>query len=394
MADGILVLNAGSSSLKFALYRTMDRQTLLPGALEGSLEEITTHPHFTAWDADGQALIDADWSDTPDFAALLGRLIAWIETHLGPHRLLAAGHRVVHGGSSFKHPTLITPSVMADLARFIPLAPLHQPYNLAPITALTRQHPDLVQIACFDTAFHAETPAIARRFALPRDLEAEGVVRYGFHGLSYTYVAERLADLDPAAHRGRAILCHLGNGASACALLNGQPIASTMGFSALDGLMMGTRCGTIDPAVIFYLIREKGLSLAAVERMLYRESGLKGVSGLSSDMRTLMASTDPAARHAVDLFVYRAIREIGSLTAALGGLDALVFTGGIGEHATAVTAQIADGFAWLGANRSPAGDMGEGRFSTPDSAVRLWVIPTNEDLVIARDTLRHIPGPG
>jgi acetate kinase len=338
MADLILVLNAGSSSLKFRGYDVGDYdaggsapQLLLRGQIEG----LYTEPHFTRLERGGRP---------PRRKPLAGRhplghdgAIAYIgdflRSHGEGHRLVAAGHRVVHGGARFTQPTLVTPEVIEELATLVPLAPLHQPHNLAPIRALAQRRPELPQVACFDTAFHHTQPEEAQAFALPDEITARGVRRYGFHGLSYEYIASRLPEVAPAAASGRTVVAHLGNGASMCALRGGRSMASTMGFTAVDGLVMGTRCGSIDPGVILYLMDELKMDTRAVEDLIYKRSGLLGVSGISSDMRTLLASDDPRARFAVELFTYRIGRELGSLAAALGGIDALVFTGGIGERA-------------------------------------------------------------
>jgi acetate kinase len=296
---------------------------------------------------------------------------------------------VVHGGLLYSHPVRVDAQVLEDLAQFIPLAPLHQPHNLTPIRLLQERQPTLPQVACFDTAFHRAQPELAQMFALPRDLHDAGVRRYGFHGLSYEYIASRLPQLDPKAAQGRTVVLHLGNGASMCALAGGRSVASTMGFTAVDGLPMGTRCGAIDPGVILYLMDQRGMDARAIEKLIYNQSGLLGVSGVSSDMRTLLASTEPRAALAVDLYVYRIGRELGSLAAALGGLDALVFTGGIGENSAEIRARVCRAAAWLGvALDESANQAGGPRIGTAGSATAAWVLPTNEELMIARHTLR------
>lgn len=382
----LLVVNAGSSSIKFALLAGDSRETL-GGIVRGEIEGIGTAPHFLAKDRDGRRLAEHRWDAHASQEDLLGHLIAWIEAHLGPNRLSAAGHRVTHGGLSYVAPRLVTPEVLAGLRALIPLAPLHQPHNLAPIEALAARHPGLPQVACFDTAFHATNPRISRIYGLPAALTQEGIWRFGFHGLSYEYIAGELPKLDPGTAAGRTIVAHLGSGASICALVGGKSVATTMGFSALDGLPMGTRCGVLDPGALLYLLRERHMSAEAVETMLYEQSGLLGVSGISGDMRRLLASDDPGAREAVELFAYRAAREIGSLAAASGGVDALVFTAGIGEHAPEIRARICERSAWLGIRLDPQSNRaGARRISTCDSSVSVWVLPTDEELMVARHT--------
>lgn len=393
MTEAILTLNAGSSSLKFALFR-VDRPDTLALALRGEIEAIAAHPHFQAWDADGKALVDENW---PDAAAggsqpLFEKVIDWTEAHLGLDRLIAVGHRVVHGGPDHAEPERVTPDLLAALDRITPLAPLHQPQNLAPIRAIAAARPDLPQVACFDTAFHHTMPAVASRFALPREYEAMAIRRYGFHGLSYESIASRLPELAPALARGRVIVAHLGNGASLCALDHGRSIDTTMGFSALDGLVMGTRPGTLDPGVILYLLQERGMTASEVEDLLYRRSGLLGVSGgISSDMRTLLESPDPRAAEAVELFTYRIAREAGGLTSSLGGLDGLIFTAGIGEHAPPIRAAVCKRLEWLGVVLDPAAnERGDALISAPQSRVEVRVIATDEERMIARHTLASV----
>ncbi len=311
---------------------------------------------------------------------------------LGDYRIVAAGHRVVHGGMKFTSPALIDSDTLSSLKSLISLAPLHQPHNLAAIEAVAQQAPGLPQVACFDTAFHRTQPSVAQAFALPRRFTDAGVLRYGFHGLSYEYIASVLPEVDAAAAAGRTLVAHLGNGASICAMKGCRSVASTMGFTALDGLPMGTRCGAIDPGVLLYLIEQHRLDARTLEHLLYHESGLLGVSGISSDMRTLLASSDPRAAEAVDLFIYRIGREIGSLAAALGGLDALVFTGGIGENAPTIRARVCREAAWLGVQFDEAANAEGGpRISLRGSPVSAWVVPTNEELIIALHTKRLLP---
>jgi acetate kinase len=392
MADLILVLNAGSSSLKFRAY---DADGALPLLLRGQIEGLHTEPHFTVSNADGGRRDEHRWPAGTQLGhdGAIVHIGDFLRSHGEGHRLVAAGHRVVHGGVRFTQPTLVTPEIIDELAALVPLAPLHQPHNLAPIRALAQRRPDLPQVACFDTAFHHTQPEEAQAFALPREITARGVRRYGFHGLSYEYIAGRLPDVAPAAAAGRTVVAHLGNGASMCALQAGRSVASTMGFTAVDGLVMGTRCGSIDPGVILYLMDELKMDTRAVEDLIYKRSGLLGVSGISSDMRTLLASEDPRARFAVELFVYRIARELGSLAAALGGIDALVFTGGIGERAGTIRERVCRRAAWLGVDLDPAANDADGpRIGAASGRVSAWVIPTDEELMIARHTFALLAG--
>jgi acetate kinase len=390
MADALLVLNAGSSSLKFSVFLHGNPPRPL---LRGQLEAILTRPRFVARDAAGDVLGEREWPAGTQLGhpGAIEFLFAWGRTGaLGQHKVAAVGHRVVHGGLKFLRPALINDEVLAELKAFIPLAPLHQPHNLSAIEAVSKQAPQLPQVACFDTAFHRTQPAVAQAFALPRRYAEEGVRRYGFHGLSYEYIASVLPAIDAPAAAGRTVVAHLGNGASMCALNGGKSVASTMGFTALDGLPMGTRCGALDPGALLYLMDHHRMDARALEQMLYQQSGLLGVSGVSSDMRALLTSPDPRAAEAVDLFVYRIGRELGSLTAALDGLDALVFTGGIGENAAPLRARVCRDAAWLGTDLdSAANEAGGPRISTHSSRVAVWVIPTNEELMIAQHT-RHL----
>ncbi len=387
MTGSILVLNSGSSSIKFALYS----QAAEPARrLHGMISGIGAAPGFSAEDADGRPLpgeLPAAAPLTHDIA--LASLFDWLGRQPAGKQLLGAGHRVVHGGERYAAPCRIDTTALAALEQFVPLAPLHQPHNLAAVRALMRLQPQLPQVACFDTAFHAGQAAIARNFALPRDLTAAGVRRYGFHGLSYEYIAGALPAHAGARAAGRIVVAHLGAGASLCAMRNGKSIATTMGFTALDGLVMGTRAGSIDPGVLFYLMREKSMTPGEVEDLLYRRSGLLGVSGASSDMRELLASGSPHAGEAIELFCYRAAREIGSLAAALEGLDVLVFTAGIGERAAPVRARIGELSRWLGIEIDESANR-EHRavISAPGSRVTVCVIPTDEEIVIARHTAR------
>jgi acetate kinase len=388
--DAILVVNAGSSSLKFQIFGLAD------GGLErqfrGQIDRIGVRPRLKAADGAGAALIDRAFepADVPDLPAAIAETRVWLRT-LDGLELRAIGHRVVHGGPVYAQPALINEGVLDELGRYQTLAPLHQPNNLAPIRLAMEIDPDVPQVACFDTAFHRGHATHTDCYALPRAFYDEGIRRYGFHGLSYEYIAQRLPEVAPEIAGGRVIVAHLGSGASMCALAGGRSIESTMGFTALDGLPMGTRPGQLDPGVVLHLIEEKGMAPAEVTRLLYSASGLKGLSGISNDMRDLLASGDPGAAFAIDHFIHRCALHAGQLAAALGGLDAFVFTAGIGEHAPAIRARIADRLAWLGATLDPAAnDAGSARISTPESRVALLVIPTDEELMIARHTLALI----
>jgi acetate kinase len=386
MADAILVLNAGSSSIKFSLF--LESGGELAPRLSGLLEGLYTAPRFTAKDAGGASLGERKWGEGERLGhdGAIAHLIEFLSAQRADHRLVAVGHRVVHGGLEFSEPVKLNAEVIAKLEKLIPLAPLHQPHNLAPIA---ERLPQVLQVACFDTAFHRAQPEIAQAFALPASITDRGVRRYGFHGLSYEYIASALPQLDAAAAAGRVIVAHLGNGASLCAMKAGQSVASTMGFTAVDGLPMGTRCGSIDPGVMLYLMDELKMDARAIEKLIYQQSGLLGVSGISSDMRALLESREPRAKLAVDLFIYRIGRELGSLAAALGGLDALVFTAGIGERAAPIRERVCRDAAWLGVKLDEAANARGGlRISAQDSRVSAWVVPTNEELMIARHTRR------
>jgi acetate kinase len=382
----ILVLNAGSSSLKFQLLAAtpaLDRQ------VRGQIDGIGVRPRLHATGADGVTLVDRTLApaELPDLPAATEALRTWL-SGLGGVEPRAVGHRVVHGGPDFDRPVLLDADILARLTALGPLAPLHQPHNLAAIRVVAATDPTLPQVACFDTAFHRGHPAQADCYALPRALYDEGIRRYGFHGLSYEYIARRLPELAPEVARGRVIVAHLGSGASMCALAAGRSIESTMGFTALDGLPMGTRPGQLDPGIILHLIEQRGMAPAEVTELLYKSSGLKGLSGISNDMRNLLASDAPGAAFAIEHFVHRSALHAGSLAAALGGLDAFVFTAGIGENSAPIRARIAERLTWLGAEIDPeANAAGEGRFSTPSSHVALLVVPTDEELMIARHTL-------
>ena len=398
----ILVVNTGSSSLKFQVFNLAGGD--LQCAIRGLIEGVGTTPQIRAWRGDGRELpaegfalppIDpiaqggqVERVEHPDTQSLaFDALWQWLPGQLDGARLIGVGHRVVHGGSQYSRPVRIDAPVLAQLEGLAALAPLHQPHNLAPIRSLLALHPDLPQVACFDTAFHRTQPLEAELFALPMHFYDEGVRRYGFHGLSYEYVGRRIAELAPQAGAGRVIVAHLGNGASMCALHGGRSVATTMGFTALDGLPMGTRSGNLDPGVLLHLMRERAMSLQQIETLLYQQSGLLGLSGLSADMRVLQASSEPRARLAIDYFTYRVAREAGSLAAALGGLDALVFTAGIGEHSAPVRAAICARLRWLGVDIDPQANRESRLCLSPESAaVSTWVIPTDEERMIAEHT--------
>jgi acetate kinase len=389
--NAILVLNAGSSSIKFSLFEAHVRPSRQGFLCEGQCEDIGHRVHFTAKDRASASLVNEHLAAITHEDAL-SVLLRWLENHFQDHRLLAAGHRVVHGGSLYTEPVRIDVSVIAELRRLIPLAPLHQPHPLAAIAALSKLDPDLPQIACFDTSFHHTQAALASAFALPRWLTDEGIRRYGFHGLSYEYIASVLPEiLGPEEAAGRVVVAHLGSGASMCAVHRRKSVATTTGFTTLDGLPMNRRCGNIDPGVVLYLMQQKGMNAAEVSDLLYNKSGLFGVSGVSDDMRTLLVSDDPHAEDAVALFVYRICRELGSLAAALGGLDALVFTAGIGEHAPEIRRRVCEKAAWLGVCLDEAANAAGGpRITITGSRVSAWIIPTDEDLMIARHTWQLI----
>jgi acetate kinase len=388
MSDAILVLNAGSSSIKFSLFEGHVRPSREGLICDGEFQGIGHRVHFVAKDHSGASLSDQYLAEAATHEDALATLLSWVGHQFPNNPLVAAGHRVVHGGSRYTIPVLVDSSVVDELYRLVPLAPLHQPHNLAAIDAIAKLHPALPQVACFDTAFHHTQSEIAAAYALPRSITAQGVRRYGFHGLSYEYIAGVLPEvLGPAAAEGRVVVAHLGSGASMCAMHQRRSVATTMGFTALDGLPMGSRCGNLDPGVILYLLQERGMTAQAVTDLLYHSSGLLGVSGVSDDMRTLLASEDPLAAKAIALFVYRIGRELGSLAASLGGLDALVFTAGIGEHAPEIRRRACKQAAWLGIELDDvANAAGAARITMPGSRTSAWVIPTNEDLMIARHT--------
>lgn len=392
--DAVLVVNAGSSSIKFAAFDPVafpDQPSLIG---KGQVAQVGAEVELLVELSDGTVL---ERSRTAlergafDHDEAMARMFAWFDAHRGGLDLVAVGHRVVHGGRKYSSPVRITEEILRDLDSLVPLAPLHQSNNLKAIRAIGARWSAVPQVACFDTAFHGTLPAVARAFALPREITDAGVRRYGFHGLSYEYLALQLPRVLGDASRGKVIAAHLGNGASLCALAGGKSVASTMGFSALDGLMMGTRSGTLDPGVVLYLLQELHMSAPEVSDLLYRRSGLLGVSGISSDMQTLLSSADPRAAEAIDLFVHTIVCEIGSLTAAMGGVDALVFSAGIGEHAAPIRSRVCAGCAWLGVVLDEEANSG-GRelIDAASSAVRVAVVPTDEEHMIAIHTLRDI----
>jgi acetate kinase len=385
--DVVLVVNAGSSSLKFQVFdagASEERGYLVRGQIDG----VGTRPRLHATSGDKTTLIDRNYApqEIPDLPAAIQQAGAWLRETQDVN-LIAVGHRVVHGGPDFDRPVRVDRAVIASLERYIPLAPLHQPHNLAPIRSLLERRPDLPQVACFDTAFHRNHDPLADHYALPEDFYNEGVRRYGFHGLSYEYIADRLRQTAPELANGRVIVAHLGSGASMCAIQAGRSVESTFGFTALDGLPMGTRPGQLDPGVVLHLVSERGMSASAVQNLFYQNCGLKGLSGMSSDVRELEASTDPKAIFALDYFAYRAGLYAGMLAAAMGGLDGFVFTAGIGENSSAMRARIAEKLGWLGALMDPEANRRHGTLiSQAGSRVALLVVPTNEELMIARHT--------
>jgi acetate kinase len=381
--DLALVLNAGSSSLKFCVYERSGSTSLQLDS-RGQIEGIGTSPRLSVTNAKGDSLVKEPVA-VGDGEEAVEKFAIWLKAHYGAAGVIGVGHRVVHGGPHYAAPTIVTPEALAKLRQLIPLAPLHQPYNLAAIDAVLARLPGVPQVACFDTSFHRTQPALAELVPLPRDLRQAGIQRYGFHGLSYEYIATALPRVAPEIAGGRVIVAHLGSGASLCALRAGKSVDSTLGFTALDGLCMGTRPGGLDPGVVLHLFQGLKLSAAEVETILYKKSGLLGISGISNDMRDLLGRSEPEARLAVDYFVYRAAKEIGALAAVLGGVEALVFTAGIGENSAEIRRRICEASAWLGvALDSDANTAGGPRITTPDSAVSAWVIPTNEELMIAR----------
>lgn len=389
MRDTILVINAGSSSIKFQLF-ALSGGSSLERRLKGQIEGIGVNPHLIAKDSTGAVLVDATWTgpDVPAAPEALGKVVVFLKDYLGGHLPIAVGHRVVHGGIAFAAPTVITPDIVAKLETFVSLAPLHQPNNLAPIKAFLERLPHITQVACFDTAFHRGHPELADRYAIPEPLYREGVRRYGFHGLSYEFIANRLKSVAPHLANGKVVVAHLGSGASMCALANGCSIDSTMGFTALDGLPMGTRPGQLDAGIVLYLLQQKGMTAPQIERFLYNDCGLKGLSGLSNDVRVLLGSDDRRARMALDYFVHRIALMAGSLGAALEGIDGFVFTAGVGENAPAIRSAVVKRLGWLGAELDDEANMrGADVISSNESRIEVRVIATDEELMIAKHTV-------
>ena len=389
MTETILVLNSGSSSIKFQLFAVLadDR---LERRIKGQVEGIGTRPRFTAKGVGGEKLVDETWpaAEVNGVPAALENLVGFLREQIGGKLPTAIGHRVVHGGPTYTSPTIITSGVLDRLQRLVPLAPLHQPNNLGPIRTILDRLPKVLQVACFDTAFHRGHSSVADHFAIPEQLYSEGVRRYGFHGLSYEYVAERLRDVAPEIASGRVVVAHLGSGASMCAISAGRSVESTMGFTALDGLPMGTRPGQLDAGVVLYLMSEKRMSAKEIEHFLYYECGLKALSGLSNDVRELLASSSPRAKFALDYFVHRIVLFTGLLACAMGGLDGFVFTAGIGENAPAIREAVARRLSWLGLELDAAANAADALLiSRRESRVACYVIPTDEELMIARHTL-------
>ena len=392
MIETILVLNAGSSSIKFQLF-TVVAHDQLEWRLKGQVEGIGTHPRLVAKNVKGEILVDEMWpaGEVGHVPAALDKVIAFLRKQMGGELPAAVGHRVVHGGPDYSEPTVVSDAIIGRLERFVPLAPLHQPNNLGPIRTILERQPNLLQVACFDTAFHRGHPEVADRFAVPEQLYAEGVRRYGFHGLSYEYIATRLGVVAPEIAKGRVVVAHLGSGASMCAIAAGNSLESTMGFTALDGLPMGTRPGQLDPGVVLYLMSAKGMTAKTIEHFLYNECGLKGLSGVSNDVRELLTSSDPRAKLALEYFVYRIALYTGMLAAAMNGIDGFVFTAGIGQNAPAVREMVMRRLAWLGLEHDAAANAkGEGLISKKGSRIACYVIPTDEELMIARHTLHAL----
>lgn len=409
MSDAVLVINAGSSSIKFALYACVDAceeaaknesKSHSNVLLNGKIVNIGQHPALNAVDAKGTDLSQhsiAMFNENTTHEALVQWLLAWLNEWILQHTqavtLKGVGHRVVHGGQDFLEATKVTPHVLAQLKELIPLAPLHQGHNLSVIEAINKWAPDLPQIACFDTSFHQTQPTLAKLFALPREYSEKGIIKYGFHGLSYQYIASQLPEYLGELAEGRVIVAHLGNGASMCALKQRQSVATSMGFTALDGLMMGQRCGSLDAGVVIHLLRHYKMSIEAVEHMLYNKSGLLGVSGISNNMQVLQESNDPHAKQAIDLFCYSAARQLASLVSTLNGIDAIVFTAGIGENSAQIRAQICDHLTWLGVSLDSSKNLKNNTLlSQKNSNVKVIVIPTNEEIVIAEATKQLLYG--
>lgn len=393
MKNAILVLNAGSSSVKFSVFIAETESLEL--RVRGQVEGLFTSPRFVAKDPQGKVVAEKKWGDGAKLGheGAIEHLRVFLREQAAGIQLVGVGHRVAHGGMKYSQPVRLSKEILVELQQFVPLAPLHQPHNLRPIEVVMERLPAAPQVAVFDTSFHRTNPPLAQMYALPKALTDSGVRRYGFHGISYEYISSVLPERDPKVAAGKTIVLHLGNGSSMCALSGGKSVTSTMGFTAIEGLPMGTRCGALDPGVILFLLDQRKMDVRAIEKLLYSESGLFGVSGISSDVRTLLESTEPSAKLALDLYVYRIGRELGSLAAALGGLDAIVFTAGIGENAVVIRERVCRDAAWLGVELDAAANAQpdkSGRITTPASRVAARVIPTNEELMIARHTMRVI----
>lgn len=394
MSKGILVLNAGSSSIKFSLFQLEAGQ--FTALYRGNMEGISVRPHFVVKDQNDKKVFDADINiemiEGKRHTQALSVLLKWVEEHMGDVELVAVGHRIVHGGDHYDRGVRITPAVIEELRALTPLAPLHQPHNLHPVTVISETRGALPQVACFDTAYHRTHAPVSQIFALPKKYTEKGIKRYGFHGLSYHYISTVLSDYLPEEKaNGRVLVAHLGNGSSACAIKNRKSCASSLGFTAIEGLPMGTRCGTLDPGVVLYLIEQEGLTPAEVNRVLYKESGLLGMSGLSSDMRDLLASDDPNAKQAIEVFAYQIARQLTALATDIGGIDALVFTAGIGERADYVRQRVCEWMSWLGIELDHKANQDHANIITrPTSPVTVCVIPTNEELMIAQQTAEEL----
>jgi acetate kinase len=383
MPKTMLALNAGSSSIKFGLFSMAGAE---PSYLfAGEVADIGDKPHLTVKDMDGRSVLDRDWPAPRKQADILDDILGWADQNAGSGGLVAIGHRIVHGGSQFVAPVRLNHKTIDELADLTPMAPLHQEACLSPARTLLSLRPDVMQVGCFDTAFHATLEPPASRFAIPRSYEESGIRRYGFHGLSYEFIAGRLREISPDLPGKRTVVAHLGSGASLCAMRHGRSVDTTMGFTPLDGVMMGTRCGTIDPGILLYLQRERGMSAEDIEQLLYHKSGLLGVSGVSGDMRRLLSSGDPRAAEAIDLFTFEVAKAVCGMALTLEGLDGLVFTGGIGEHAAKVRTLVCNRLRWLGLELDPKANDGDAALVSLDSSsVEIRVIPTSEEITIAR----------
>jgi acetate kinase len=388
MPKTMLALNAGSSSIKFGLFGMAGAAPAYLFA--GEVADIGDKPHLTVKDMHGKLVLDRNWPAPRKQEDILDDILGWTDQNAGSGGLAAIGHRIVHGGSQFAAPVRLTHETVDELARLTPMAPLHQEACLAPARTLLSLRPDVMQVGCFDTAFHAALEPPVSRFAIPRSYEEGGIRRYGFHGLSYEFIAGRLREISPALPAKRTVVAHLGSGASLCAMRDGRSVDTTMGFTPLDGVMMGTRCGTIDPGILIYLLRERGLSVQELEQMLYHKSGLLGVSGISSDMRRLLSSSDPRAAEAIDLFAFEVAKAVCAMALTLQGLECLVFTGGIGEHAAKVRALVCDRLRWLGVELDARANDDGGLISLDSGSVEIRVIPTSEETTIARHVLAMV----